>query len=84
MKSPKWTLLSYVTITTITTITTTTRILTKKISRTGLITVYNFESDEICDLKWKTTSPKMEDDLTQNGRRPHPKTKTTKNEDDQK
>ena len=85
MKSPKWTLLSYVTITTtITTITTitTTRILTKKISRTGLITVYNFESDEICDLKWKTTSPNMEDDLTQNGRRP--KMKTTKNEDDQK
>ena len=24
-------------------------------------------------LKRKTTSPKMEDDLTKNGRRPHPK-----------
>ena len=59
----------------------TTRILTKKISRTVFITVYNFESDEICDLKWKTTSPNMEDDLTQNGRRP--KMKKTKNEDDQ-
>ena len=23
--------------------------------------------------KWKTTSPKIEDNLTQNGRRPHPK-----------
>ena len=33
----------------------------------------------MCDLKWKTTSPKMEDD--QNGRRP--KWKTTKMEDDQ-
>merc|ERR1712120_68066 len=38
--------------------------------------------------KWKTTSPKMEDNLTQNGRRPHqngrrPKWKTTKMEDDQ-
>merc|ERR1711947_40615 len=31
--------------------------------------------------KWKTISPKMEDDLTQNGRRP--KWKTTKMEDDQ-
>ena len=31
--------------------------------------------------KWKTTSPKMEDDLTQNKRRP--KWKTTKMEDDQ-
>ena len=51
----------------------------QKKAHTGLITVYNFESDEICDLKWKTTSPKMEDDLTQNGRRPHPKWKTTKN-----
>ena len=51
----------------------------------------------MCDLKWKTTSPKMEDDLIQNGRRPYsttkdeddqklrrPKTKTTKNKDDQK
>merc|ERR1712208_239548 len=26
--------------------------------------------------KWKTTSTKMEDDLNQNGRRPHPKWKT--------
>ena len=35
--------------------------------------------------KWKTTSTKMEDDLNQNGRRPHPKWKTTspKMEDDQ-
>ena len=32
--------------------------------------------------KWKTTSPKMEDDRIKNGRRP--KRKTTKNEDDQK
>ena len=47
-------------------------------------TVYNFESYEMCDLKWKTTSPKMEDDLTQmeddltqNGRRPHTKWKMT-------
>ena len=34
--------------------------------------------------KWKTTSPKMEDDLTQNERRPHPKWKMTppKMEDD--
>ena len=47
----------------------------------------------MCDLKWKTTSPKMEDDLIQNGRPPKmeddqkrrpPKMKTTKNEDDQK
>ena len=43
-----------------------TRILTKKKARRDLITVYNFESYEMCDLKWKTT--KMEDD--QNGRGP--------------
>ena len=34
--------------------------------------------------KWKTTSPKIEDDLTQNGIRLYPKWKTTKNEDNQK
>ena len=53
---------------------------------------------KITTPKRKTTSPKMEDELTQNGRRPkmkttknrddqklrQPKTKTTKNEDDQK
>ena len=33
-------------------------------------------------LKWKTTSSKMEDNLTQIGRRP--KRKTTNKEDDQK
>ena len=38
--------------------------------------VYNFESYEMCELKWKTTSPKMEDDLTKNGRRLHLKWKT--------
>ena len=45
-------------------------------------TVYNFESYAMCDPKWKMSSPKMEDDLTQNGRQP--KTKSTKKEDDQK
>jgi len=36
--------------------------------------------------KWKTTSPKIEDDLNQNGRRPHSKWKTTspKMENEQK
>ena len=35
----------------------------------GRTTVYNFEPYEMCDIKWKTTSPKMEDDLTQNEKR---------------
>ena len=54
-------------------------------------TVYNFESYEMCDLKWKTTSPKMEDDqkpkTTKNKddqKRRRPKMKTTKNKDDKK
>ena len=64
--------------------TTTTRTPTKKINYIGInLTCHGKQNGIRPHPKWKTTSPKMEDDLTQNGIRPHPKWKMTKMEDEQ-